>query len=76
ADQSAAQQELDAFIELQILMRDDPMLIDAALERIAANGINAEWALAQQLEELLAAFEEIDDAYLRERRQDVIQTVE
>ncbi|GLW60424.1 phosphoenolpyruvate-protein phosphotransferase [Hydrogenophilus thermoluteolus] len=76
ADQSAAQQELDAFIDLQILMLDDPMLIDAALERIAANGINAEWALAQQLEELLAAFDVIDDAYLRERRQDVIQTVE
>ncbi|GAB6050590.1 phosphoenolpyruvate--protein phosphotransferase [Hydrogenophilus islandicus] len=76
ADQSAAQQELDAFIDLQTMMLADPMLIDAALERITTRGINAEWALAQQLEELLAAFDAIDDPYLRERRHDVIQTVE
>lgn len=73
---SAAQQELDAFIDLQQLLLTDPMLIDAARERIMARGINAEWALAQQLDELLGAFDQIEDPYLRERRHDIIQTVE
>src|SRR5262245_64428877 len=37
---------------------------------------NAEWALVQQMEKLVEQFEEIDDPYLRERRQDIEQVVE
>jgi phosphotransferase system enzyme I (PtsI) len=38
--------------------------------------MNAEWALVQQMEKLVAQFEEIEDPYLRERRQDIEQVVE
>ncbi|MCX7945451.1 MAG: phosphoenolpyruvate--protein phosphotransferase [Hydrogenophilus sp.] len=73
---STAAQELEAFIELQTLMLADPLLLPATSERIRRYGINAEWALAQQLEELLSAFDAIEDPYLRERRHDVVQIVE
>ncbi len=69
-------EELEAFIELQSLMLADPMLLPATIERIRARHINAEWALAQQLETLLESFDAIDDPYLRERRHDIIQLVE
>jgi phosphotransferase system enzyme I (PtsI) len=38
--------------------------------------MNAEWALVQQMEKLVEQFEEIEDPYLRERRQDIEQVVE
>jgi phosphotransferase system enzyme I (PtsI) len=37
---------------------------------------NAEWALVQQMEQLVEQFEEIEDPYLRERKADVVQVVE
>jgi phosphotransferase system enzyme I (PtsI) len=37
---------------------------------------NAEWALKLQMEELLEQFTRIEDSYLRERRNDIIQVVE
>jgi phosphotransferase system enzyme I (PtsI) len=37
---------------------------------------NAEWALTVQTDELLAQFDAIEDSYLRERRNDVIQVAE
>jgi phosphotransferase system enzyme I (PtsI) len=37
---------------------------------------NAEWALTQQMNVLIEQFEEIEDAYLRERKADVVQVVE
>jgi phosphoenolpyruvate-protein phosphotransferase (PTS system enzyme I) len=43
---------------------------------IESEQCNAEWALKIQMDALLAQFDEIEDAYLRERRTDVIQVVE
>jgi phosphotransferase system enzyme I (PtsI) len=37
---------------------------------------NAEWALSAQLEVLARQFDEMEDAYLRERKADVEQVVE
>src|SRR5574338_313870 len=64
-----AHSEVGAFVDLQIMLLEDPMLVDSARERISEHRCNAEWALVQQ-------FDEIEDAYLRERKADVVQVVE
>ena len=68
--------EFSAFLDLHHMILDDPMLLDAANNCIAQTHCNAEWAITQQMNELLVQFEAIDDAYLRERRADVTQVVE
>src|SRR5574337_742738 len=71
-----AHSEVGAFVDLQIMLLEDPMLVDSARERISEHRCNAEWALVQQMELLVEQFEEIEDAYLRERKADVVQVVE
>ncbi len=68
--------ELRAFLDLQAVVLHDPMLVDAARDRILQEHCNAEWALVQQYELVAEQFDAIDDAYLRERRTDVRQIVE
>ena len=71
-----ARAEFSAFLELHLMILDDPTLSDATRDMIAQTYCNAEWALSQQMQVLLAQFEEIEDAYLRERKADVMQVVE
>ena len=71
-----ASAEFGAFLDLHRMILDDPTLSSAAKTYIAQNLCNAEWAITQQRDVLLAQFEEIEDAYLRERKTDVIQVVE
>lgn len=71
-----ARAEFSAFLELHLMILDDPTLSDATRDMIAQTHCNAEWALSQQMHVLLAQFEEIEDAYLRERKADVMQVVE
>ena len=71
-----ASAEFGAFLDLHCMILDDPTLFAAAKTYISQNLCNAEWAVTQQTEVLLAQFEEIEDAYLRERKTDVIQVVE
>ncbi len=68
--------EFSAFLDLHHMILDDPMLLDAACNCIAQTHCNAEWAMRQQMNELITQFEVIDDAYLRERKADVTQVVE
>lgn len=68
--------ELRAFLDLQAIVLNDPMLIEHTRDRILAEQCNAEWALVQQYEEVAEQFDSIEDAYLRERRADVRQIVE
>jgi phosphoenolpyruvate-protein phosphotransferase (PTS system enzyme I) len=68
--------EYGAFLDLHRMILDDPTLSTAAKTYIAQNQCNAEWAVTQQMGVLMAQFEEIEDAYLRERKTDVIQVVE
>lgn len=68
--------EYGAFLDLHRMILDDPTLSTAAKAHIAQNQCNAEWAITQQMGVLMAQFEEIEDAYLRERKTDVIQVVE
>ncbi|PXW90759.1 phosphoenolpyruvate--protein phosphotransferase [Nitrosomonas sp. Nm84] len=71
-----ARAEFSAFLDLHLMILDDPTLSEAARSMIAQTHCNAEWALMQQMQVLLAQFEEIEDAYLRERKADVMQVVE
>ncbi len=73
---ASAPAEFDAFLDLHILILSDPTLSSAPKERIEAQRINAEWALKQQMDTLLAQFDQVEDDYLRERKADVVQVVE
>jgi len=68
--------ELSAFVDLQSMFLADPLLAEEPRELIRARRCNAEWALVQQMEHLTDQFDEMEDAYLRERKQDIVQVVE
>ena len=68
--------ELAALVNVHAMFLDDPMLAEVPKELIRARLCNAEWALVQQMDQLVAQFDEIDDSYLRERKQDIVQVVE
>ena len=68
--------EVRAFIDLQRMMLEDPVLVEAARDKIKEHHYNAEWALVQQMEFVVEQFREIEDPYLRERKADVVQVVE
>ncbi|MDR2837905.1 MAG: phosphoenolpyruvate--protein phosphotransferase [Azonexus sp.] len=68
--------ELAAFIDIHAMFLEDPELVEKPREIIRARRCNAEWALVQQMEQLVKQFEAFDDPYLRERKFDVRQVVE
>ena len=68
--------ELSAFVDLQAMFLADPLLAEIPRGLIQDRRCNAEWALVQQMEQLTAQFDEMEDAYLRERKQDIVQLVE
>jgi phosphotransferase system enzyme I (PtsI) len=68
--------ELVVFLDLHTMILADPMLVDEPRVLIKERRCNAEWALVQQMQQVVAQFEAFDDPYLRERKQDVVQVVE
>jgi phosphotransferase system enzyme I (PtsI) len=68
--------ELSAFIEVHELMLHDPIMTRSPRDLIEKRRYNAAWALSTQVEQLAKQFEEMDDAYLRERSFDVRQVGE
>ncbi len=68
--------ELSAFVDLHAMILTDPLLAEVPRQLIRERRCNAEWALVQQLEQITAQFDEIEDAYLRERKHDIVQVVE
>ncbi|MBF4988947.1 phosphoenolpyruvate--protein phosphotransferase [Methylophilus sp. 14] len=68
--------ELSAFINTHLAMLTDKSLSEAPKTIIRNELCNAEWALKQQMDDIVAQFDAIEDAYLRERKQDVVQVVE
>ncbi len=68
--------EVTAFIDLHHMLLADPLLIGATRALIRERRCNAEWALVQQLEQVVEQFEQIEDEYLRERKADIVQVVE
>lgn len=63
--------EIAAFIDTHLLMLDDRALTDAVVATIRQHSINAEAALVRQRDALVRVFEQMDDAYLRTRKDDV-----
>lgn len=68
--------EFDAFLELHLMILADEHIGPASRKMIEQERCNAEWALKIQMDALVAQFEAFDDAYLRERKIDVVQVVE
>ena len=68
--------EMGAFVSTHLMILSDKALSEVPKDIIRAELCNAEWALKQQMDDLVAQFEEIEDEYLRERKQDVVQVVE
>jgi phosphoenolpyruvate-protein phosphotransferase (PTS system enzyme I) len=67
--------EITAFIDTHLLMLDDSMLSLAPAQLIRTRQCSAEWALKLQRDSVVAVFEEMDDAYLRTRKDDVDHVV-
>jgi phosphotransferase system enzyme I (PtsI) len=57
--------------DAQLLMLEDPLLLDKSVAVIREEHVNAEWALRGVSEQLHALFDEFSDAYLKERSTDL-----
>lgn len=68
--------EISAFISTHLMMLEDKSLSEIPKEIIKNEQCNAEWAIKLQMDDIVDQFEQIEDEYLRERKQDVIQVVE
>ncbi|MFT3858110.1 MAG: phosphoenolpyruvate--protein phosphotransferase [Aquabacterium sp.] len=68
--------ELAALLDVHQMLLQDEALIGAAAEWIRQRHYNAEWAVSAQLEVLARQFDEMEDAYIRERKADLEQVVE
>jgi phosphoenolpyruvate-protein phosphotransferase (PTS system enzyme I) len=71
-----APHELAALLDVHLMLLHDDALSEACKLWIGERLYNAEWALSAQLEVLARQFDEMEDAYLRERKADVEQVVE
>jgi phosphotransferase system enzyme I (PtsI) len=72
---AATAAEISAFIDTHLLMLDDAALIHEPVRVIRDMKYNAERALKMQCESLVSIFEEMNDAYLRTRSDDVVHVV-
>jgi phosphotransferase system enzyme I (PtsI) len=70
-----AEADVAAFIDMHLMMLEDSTLTQEPVRLIAELHCNAEWALKLQRDALVAMFDEMEDAYLRSRRDDVDHVV-
>jgi phosphoenolpyruvate-protein phosphotransferase (PTS system enzyme I) len=63
--------DITAFIDTHLLMLDDATIVNTPVDLIRKTCCNAEWALKQQRDAVVEVFDQMDDAYLRTRRDDV-----
>lgn len=63
--------EVTDFIDAHLLMLEDNAISRAPLKHIRRQNCNAEWALKQQRDTLVQVFEEMEDPYLRTRKDDI-----
>ncbi len=68
--------EIAGFIDTHLLMLDDAAFTEEPARLIRQTGCNAEWAVKLQRDTLVAVFDEMDDAYLRTRKDDVDNVVD
>lgn len=71
-----APQEMAAFLDVHGMILADPALAEKPLKLIRTQRLNAAWALTTELNDLLEQFSEIEDAYLKERANDIRQVAE
>jgi phosphotransferase system enzyme I (PtsI) len=69
--QKARGHELAAIFDAQLLMLDDALFVGRAEEIIRTERVNAAWAVHRAYEEIGTVFASVEDAYLRERENDV-----
>ena len=67
--------ETSAFIDVHLLMLDDPVISQQPVQTIQEQQQNAEWALKSHADTLIDFFEDIADPYLRSKKNDVAQVV-
>jgi phosphoenolpyruvate-protein phosphotransferase (PTS system enzyme I) len=71
-----APHELAALLDVHLMLLQDAELIGGVKHWITERLYNAEWALTTQLEIVARHFDEMEDAYLRERKADMEQICE
>ncbi|WP_414040408.1 phosphoenolpyruvate--protein phosphotransferase [Acidithiobacillus sp. M4-SHS-6] len=71
-----APQDTRLFIDAHLLMLDDPALRERPLRSIREEHRNAAWAIQLERERLLEIFDRMEDAYLRAKREDIIQVTD
>jgi len=63
------------FIDTHLLMLEDKAISEAPVQLIREEGCSAEWALQLRRNQMIKVFEEMEDAYLRTRRDDLDHVV-
>ena len=58
-------------LDVHRMLIADPELLNRASNRIVESQINAEWALRKEMDAIQKTFEQIEDEYLRNRKDDV-----
>ena len=71
-----APHELVAMLDVHLMLLQDDMLSEGVKHWITDRLYNAEWALTTQFELIARQFDDMEDAYLRERKADLEQVVE
>ena len=69
-------EEFLAFIDTHLMILNDKNLSEKSKKIISKDKCNAEWALKKQMDFIINKFEQIEDEYIKERKNDVIQVVE
>ena len=67
--------DIVVFIDTHLLMLEDPAFDEGTIANIKKFSCNAEWALQMQGERLMQVFDEMQDPYLRTRKDDVLHVV-
>jgi len=68
--------ELAALLDVHLMLLQDEMMGASVRQFVSERFYNAEWALTTQTEIVSRQFDEMEDAYLRERKADMEQVVE
>jgi phosphotransferase system enzyme I (PtsI) len=74
--QKNSSEEFIAFIDTHLMILADKNLSEKTKKIISKDNCNAEWALKKQVDFFINKFEQIEDEYIKERKNDVIQVVE
>ena len=68
--------EFSAFIDTHLMILTDKNFSERPKKIISKDSCNAEWALKKHMDFFVRKFEQIEDEYIKERKNDVIQVVE